>query len=305
MTGLLLDSRDAMVHPDAGAHERFTQWFRNSRAVDDGGRPLVLYHSTYGDFGAFERTVDLGFHFGTAVAADKRIDESCKGRGKGWEKYDGANIVAAYLSIQNPFHLPSDPIAWSLPHVVKLIGSAISEEAREQALALYEKGLAEARQQATHLCQTGGPGVRRMMQWNGQRKPELIQRVWIALLNEHCAPAFAAIRCALQDAGFDGMTYHNEVEGEGRGRSGRLKNPENITWVAFRANQIKSALANTGAFDPSSPLMDDHPDRTARVNAAIRAMQARQVVSAWRTPSPTRPRASTLATARGLSHSIA
>ena len=42
--------------------------------------------------------------------------------------------------------------------------------------------------------------------------------------------------------GHDGIVYVNEVEG-------------GLSWIAFRPEQIKSAIGNCGTFDPGNPLI--------------------------------------------------
>lgn len=49
----------------------------------------------------------------------------------------------------------------------------------------------------------------------------------------------------LESRGFDGLVYSNRKEGRG------------TSWVAFRSEQIKSAVGNRGTFDPASPNILD------------------------------------------------
>ena len=61
--------------------------------------------------------------------------------------------------------------------------------------------------------------------------------------------AFDAIRAGLNSLGYDGVVYRNATEGAGD------------SYIAFYPNQIKSAIGNSGAFDP------DNPDITASLKA--------------------------------------
>lgn len=74
----------------------FKKFFGNSKVVDKEGKPMVVYHSTTADFDTFDRTADLGFHFGTPEAANSR-----SGRFRG-EHPEGSRVLPAYLSIKNP-----------------------------------------------------------------------------------------------------------------------------------------------------------------------------------------------------------
>jgi hypothetical protein len=49
------------------------------------------------------------------------------------------------------------------------------------------------------------------------------------------------LKGVLKRKGYDGLVYENEREGEG------------LSWVPFSGTQIKSAIGNTGTFDPSDP----------------------------------------------------
>lgn len=52
----------------------FSRWFGGSRAADERGDPLVMYHgTTAGLFSEFSHTSDIGFHFGTLKAARSRM----------------------------------------------------------------------------------------------------------------------------------------------------------------------------------------------------------------------------------------
>jgi len=51
----------------------------------------------------------------------------------------------------------------------------------------------------------------------------------------------AAIQSALKKAGFDGVVYHNTQEGSGN------------SYIAFDADQVKSAIGNNGEFDAANP----------------------------------------------------
>jgi hypothetical protein len=55
------------------------------------------------------------------------------------------------------------------------------------------------------------------------------------------AQRFKLIREYLKSKGYDGITYPNEYEGEGE------------SYIAFDPTQIKSAIGNSGSFDPNDP----------------------------------------------------
>lgn len=74
----------------------FRKWFGYSRVVDAKGRPLVVYHATYADFGSFrtEGNDRQGFVLDGAFFAETEA----AAREHGGDR----RMVAAYLSIKNP-----------------------------------------------------------------------------------------------------------------------------------------------------------------------------------------------------------
>lgn len=73
----------------------FQSWFGQSKVVDPGGKPLVVYHGTGSDITAFKPnsfwTEDPSIAQMYAKAQSRQSDSA------------GPNTVAAYLSLQNPF----------------------------------------------------------------------------------------------------------------------------------------------------------------------------------------------------------
>ena len=77
----------------------FKRWFGDSKVVDADGQPLVVYHGTLSDVGAFRPgrlyfTADPEYANGYAAYSDANP-----------EMYKGANVMPSYLSIQNPLDL--------------------------------------------------------------------------------------------------------------------------------------------------------------------------------------------------------
>lgn len=72
----------------------FRRWFGDSKVVDEGGRPLVLYHGTDAPFTVFDRTSDIGFHFGSPDTARTRLEHTGAA--------DSGRLIPVYLRIRNP-----------------------------------------------------------------------------------------------------------------------------------------------------------------------------------------------------------
>lgn len=84
--------------PDgAMVRDNFLVWFGASKITSASGVPLRVFHITGSHFQSFDTSLsDLGAHFGTQAQADQRTPP----RGNA-----DANMIVAYLSIQNPIRL--------------------------------------------------------------------------------------------------------------------------------------------------------------------------------------------------------
>lgn len=69
----------------------------------------------------------------------------------------------------------------------------------------------------------------------------------------------ASAKAAIQAAGFDGVVYANRREGAGD------------SFIAFRPEQVKSAIGNSGLFSGASQAIDDHA-----LHLALKARAATQ-----------------------------
>lgn len=89
-----------------------------------------------------------------------------------------------------------------------------------------------------------------------------LRELGVAVRNE---ATHAELRDAIEAAGYDGLVYENESE-EGGGDS----------WVALRPEQVKSATANNGNFDPNNPSILKSTARAQAVPAARERAEARR-----------------------------
>jgi N12 class adenine-specific DNA methylase len=198
--------------------EAFRRWFGNSKAVDDRGRPLVVFHGTNSNIVRFDPermgaatgapSARMGFFFSSnpAVAssyaetmseADKdpvfrwinrlslgtlrAIDAGVSAVGilrSQWQRPSGANVLPVFVSLQNPM----------------------------------------------------------IFDFKGETYRE---RTYADLLRE------------AKEKGHDGAILRNTFD---PGFEGADDVPSDV-FVAFSPEQIKSAISNTGAFDPASPYI--------------------------------------------------
>lgn len=92
--------------------------------VDADGAPNVLYHGTFRQFDRFEITSDLGFHFGTLAAAERRRKHAPLTRNR--LETPRWRVISACLALKNPLVLQKDPGLWSPHFVVSLLSGCVS-----------------------------------------------------------------------------------------------------------------------------------------------------------------------------------
>lgn len=125
----------------------FNEWFGQSRLVDAGGAPLVLYHGTNKDFTEFDSSAvnsrfpfSFGFHFTdsrdeASVYADSvtnaAVDFNPTAR-FGIPPMEGGNIMPVFLRAENPLVIHTDQITASIEADVN----------REQILTRLEDAIA-------------------------------------------------------------------------------------------------------------------------------------------------------------------
>lgn len=79
-------------------------------------KPILAFHGTNADdFELFEYTEDVGFHFGSIEAANKRIEQMLQHADE--DCVEGARVLPCLLHIQRPLRLP-DCHTWSTQNVL-------------------------------------------------------------------------------------------------------------------------------------------------------------------------------------------
>jgi GNAT superfamily N-acetyltransferase len=94
----------------------FRKWFGDSKVVDASGEPLVVYHGTDQSFDEFKADAARSIQ---ADAASQgfyltRYPEDASGYATGRTGREGANVVPAFVSLQNPYVWPADDLPPSL-----------------------------------------------------------------------------------------------------------------------------------------------------------------------------------------------
>jgi hypothetical protein len=114
-----------LAQGDFGKQQSFWRWFGDSKVVDEAGRPQPVYHATDADFTEFQRSEDIGFHFGPTHAANVRARQA---------QLEDASIMPAYLRIEKPLRMP-DLHTWAPRDVAANLVSldVITQEQADQA----------------------------------------------------------------------------------------------------------------------------------------------------------------------------
>ena len=272
----------------------FKAWFGDSKVVDENGEPLVVYHGTPVD-------VDRkNFRF-MEDRIGSTTDAGHVGRGfyfantKGEAGYYGKNIVAVYLSIQNPLNLTNDTgdltfsghfLNWAPK--LDVIGALSSEQ--KQALDAMQAANSYVEENVKYVkavSQDGSegwmakvpnpaegftdeihmrPGLRGAFP---ATKKEALENLKYQFRNEmerfhkEVYPGLGTEHASVSDyvrteLGADRMTELATAAGH-----------DGIIWgdeyVAFRPEQIKS-VNNRGTFDPNDPRILYQPDGSGAGN---------------------------------------
>jgi len=232
----------------AERNKNFQKFVRRTKVRDDKGKPLVVYHGTTSpnDFSKFDRTSDIGYHFGTQEQAQSArfIGWAAKeGRSDAdyydWQQSRSARVYPVYLDIRNPLIMP-DLGSWPAKAVVNVLQNLSGKDAKAYA--------------ADYARSSGVPMPDRLLKafkpipvsvvediidaldtFDGNKWEEPQARVMRVAYNE-------IIRKHLQNAGYDGIAYINEAEGDKPAPS----------YITFSSHQVKS-IHNQGTFDATNP----------------------------------------------------
>jgi len=116
------NSNGAPIAQTEEAIRNFYAWFKDSKVVDDQGRPLVVYHGTNNDFNEFDVSNELGAHFGST------------GQAGSFAKTKGL-IIPAYIKMDNPLRLVDNGSFNANDIIGELIDTGvISQQAGENIL---------------------------------------------------------------------------------------------------------------------------------------------------------------------------
>lgn len=287
----------------ATANPAFRRWFGGSQVVDTEGQPLVVYHGT--DFTgstsftgkgggkglqkfAARKKAHLGFHFGTAEAANQKILEDRvhwmdRKRTKPVPIFDDAHrdrvrmdvtrrekdletrlrrIQVAIADRQPPADLDALARAYETedPDAVRAYWRARDEEAvpptpqESREIAAIREQESALRDELSTVFTSARPGENVLPVYLSIQRP--------AAMNDANWGSIQEIRRANPGWRLEARTLA-ELRDELRDRGydgivyeNRVEDPGSTSWIAFRSEQIKSATGNRGTFDPGDPRVN-------------------------------------------------
>lgn len=214
----------------------FKNWFGDSKAVDDTGKPIVVYHARRGDFEAFDPNMSEGKSFGTGTFFSSSPDVAAT-----YNTSSQHSIVPAYLSFQKPMIVDAGGANWNrIGRDAKVYLPEIKQSAKDDELLLSELTGSTPDMTATRTLKEQNTTMRKVFKGEMEYPDDFASTDDIA-------------RYA-RSQGYDGVIIKNVVDHGPAGRfsTDKAYNPSNI-YVAFEPTQIKSAISNKGTFDPKNP----------------------------------------------------
>lgn len=108
-----IKAQNAKTDPNSAA---FKKWFKNSKVVDENGKPLVVYHGTkQGNFSSFDKSkigaqTDYGYRGKGFYFTPQQ--ELATMYSRDWQKFkqvpnENGRVMPVYLSVQNPYIIKS------------------------------------------------------------------------------------------------------------------------------------------------------------------------------------------------------
>lgn len=258
------DYKPEIEAPDTA---KFREFWGNSRVVNADGTPQAQMHGTTTDDElAYFNTMggrDFGSHFGDIDQANEFVETNDSKKIEQNEKwYDSARIYPVWLSIQNPL-VTDDLGRWEPDEIVAFMEEKLEEKGIPWPEFIDDDGIPDRND------------------WNDEVM-ELVPEV----MNEHAwhnnhlgawgkfkeRKNWIMLRDAMEAAGYDGIAYLNMYEGNGG--DGQL------SFIALRPEQIKSAIGNKGAYDKTDKRITYAADDDAGIDRPA-------------TPEPSTPEPST------------
>lgn len=230
----------------------FQSWFGDSQVVDEMGRPLVVHHGTSADIQVFNTQGGRGKTHGTGVFFSSRPEVASTYAGG-----HGGNVMPVYLKLHQPVVLDAGGRNWNRlgkSTKIRLPAIEVADDEDEILLAALQDRVPKLgdrkklRERSTTL---------------GRLFPDEFQ---------YSDDTFSVDDIArwARKTGYDGLIIRNVMDHgpSGQHASDAARVPADV-YVAFEPVRIKSAIGNSGRFDPDYPGITDDAGGVATVPPVI------------------------------------
>ena len=232
--------------------EAFRRWFRDSKVVDSLGRPRVMYHGTSRDFDVFDRLKSTEWRRPSMDTAGIWFS-SCPTKAARYSAGEGHNLVPVYLSIQNP------KLYRSFDDFLREMHEAEGRRLEDQ----NPRGAGSTEGLRAKLEADGFDGIQFEQTDNESlyRQIEETQDAIRRARQEEFSVKKAEREPYVMKRERLERTLHAMQE-ELRRMGGSTEFDGHDVFVALHPQQVKSAIGNSGRFNPDSPSLVDHDDVT-------------------------------------------
>lgn len=266
------------------ASEAFRKWFSGSKVVDENGAPLVVYHGTTADIEGAMRAGGEAWNGGIFFTDSAQIASSVYAGGSAMPNTDGVRAALGRMSDDQLEALAErlrDRAGWGdfwleidEPGQRPPYADQIAEHA-ENTFDDYEGGTQAIDSLAAELGIAGrapAPSSNVIPSYLSLQNPLVVDGSGMDFDPEQQAEWIAQAKAE----GHDGIVIRNYSDGGfGIGNDFRSAGRHDV-YVAFRPDQIKSAVGNNGNFDPTDRRINFSRAGQATMSAPATAAQPAQ-----------------------------
>ena len=219
----------------------FKRWFGDSKVVNENGNPLVMYHGTYENFSVPKTSFGddeyykFGIHVGTSEQASKRIEDLNKPGTFSRVQDKQPSVMPLYIKAVNPLRLDEDRAGrWGVDDIMKVV---MEKAEKGEINGITPEAIDDYYNDRFDIESEMGVGTAPGEAGYDVDKEE---RFWNDSFGWEPGEKSAYLKAFLQQLGYDSIVYDNKYEGGGD------------SYILFNPNQVKSAIGNTGEFNPEN-----------------------------------------------------
>lgn len=226
-------------HTDDGI-KNFHRWFGDSKAVDDQGRPLVLYHGTHVDIHNFNTSGGTGKTSGSGsfFTTNKHVANTYTGK---FGDQNTPNVLPVYVKSENPVVVEGEGKNWNRLHAKTKIHLPQQKVKDPDEHLMAELESREPDHNATITLKKKSTTLNKVFSGEFQYDDD-----------------FAAtddISRWAKNKGYNGVVFKSVRD---QGPIGKHANEKSQTpsdiYVAFHPHHVKSAIGNNGDFSDKEAI---------------------------------------------------